>query len=187
MNKYITKYCKYLTLNDKETPELRPFVEQNNKQICQLVSLIRDRRQEIVTKLYQKQNLTDIHAHEPLIRWFVHDVSQFSFKLHDGVFKNKRTAKQKMVEHWIERLPTLVFVSFISLVLKTIQTVYVFPKEIVWSLIDLITHCYLFFVVIYMVYLRVPQCIFADAKQNASNKYFEFKTNLHRDLLNGVV
>jgi len=201
--KYVNKYTKYMRQNQLETPDLIPFIESNQNEIDILMNFIQINRQEIMNN-FQKVNLSNItrckrDANDELIfkfnkifvafktidqTWlykkFTSDVSHFALVLHKGIYENEQTAKQKVVEHWIERLPIVIGLSFTTLLLKLSK--FYFFNNLFWDGLDIFTHCYVFIVIIYMVYLRVPQCIFADAKQRARCQYIEFKTNLYSDL-----
>lgn len=141
---------------------------------------IRDRLDE--TCLTHIINKYPIHSNYDYI---VKDIVEFASKLRMGFSVSDITAKTKIREHWIERAPILLLFTFFILSFKMItyvKDIILFHADI-WTAVDIFLSFFTFITALYMVYLRVPQSICADANKAASEIYFNSKIELHHSLL----
>lgn len=214
ITKYINKYLKLLTPDAIEYPDLFEYVS-NNDELRTLCTIIRQKQNHIVDVLvegycsnrsfestYQNyycqfevmrthidQLLADkvrqLFTDDPLVHEAANDVCEVAAALRRGFVHSETTAKAKVTEHWVERLPPLILFSVVSLMLKASNIGYAMMTWgfDAWDFVELFTHVYMCMVAIYMVFLRVSQSIYADAKKSSSDVYIERKTRLHLALL----
>ena len=120
---------------------------------------------------------TEIHA-------VLEDIVDMAADLRIGFVTSDTAAKTKIREHWIQRPPPLALFVLVVLSLRVFFGAYTKSFH-VFGLEDAM---YLIFtgmglMSLYMLYLRVPQSICAEAKKSAQEVYVNHKTNLHLNLL----
>ena len=220
INKYITKFTKFLTVNEKEHPELIEFIIANRENITEFMSYSRVFRADIVDTLLKyycsnnpMKNTRNIYYHDSyesvrdnvdttirknmtalnpniiqsniVVQLFLTNICCFSSSLRQGFVLSDVTAKTKTTEHWVERIPPLLFISFTILFMKLYIVFYNFRGEVAPILVvDVMVTIIACVSALILVYLRVPQAICADAKRSASDTYIKFKIDLHLDFLN---
>jgi len=137
--------------------------------------LVRDRAWAHVVR--DTANDTEIHT-------VLEDIIDMAADLRFGFVTSDNVAKTKIREHWIQRPPPLALFVLIVLSLRVFFGTYTKSFH-VFGLEDAM---YLIFTgmgltSMYMLYLRVPQSICAEAKKSAQEVYANHKTNLHLNLL----
>jgi uncharacterized membrane protein YobD (UPF0266 family) len=112
---------------------------------------------------------------------FVNELCMFTSALRLSFSQSDATAKAKVTEHWYERLPLVIVFSVCSVFIKSAIE---FTSETnLRACVDVSTHAVMCALAVFLVYLRVPQAIFSDAKKAASEVYIEHKTRLYQRLL----
>ena len=138
---------------------------------------IRDR---IELQIFERLQVTD-----PYIADVLRKIIDMADDLRYGFVASENTAKTKIREHWVERPPPMCI---FLLTIMFLRLVHLFFLEGEYETKD---HLYILLTImslgsIYLVYLRVPQSICADAKKNAQEQYSVYKTDLHISLLSRV-
>jgi len=127
------------------------------------------------------RTLPQSYLENHFIELFIMSMCNMASELRKGFFHSELVAKTKITEHWVERIPVIFVCSFILLFMKIAGDVYVIyvTNFSYLFLIDIIASVFVCFVALYLVFLRVPQSIYAEAKHAASDTYILHKTNLH--------
>lgn len=213
IRKYIKKHIKLRVKDPQEHPELVEYVNKNSKDCDVVVTLLKEHQDSIVASLrevycdHPKPSMTFYHytytpvramlrehamdrvyeivpMRESCVVQVVDDVVAMADDLRNGFVISDTIAKSKIREHWIERPPPMI--CFLCLVMIIRFLSFFFD-----STFDTEDHLYILLTLmsmgsIYLVYLRVPQSICAEAKKNAQEKYFNYKTRLHLELLESI-
>ena len=213
LKKYLKKHMKLRTRDSHEHPELLTYIERYSETCDAIIQYITYHQNEIVSILcnfYCKPSngrLTYYHPRYASIREYIrtqaldavctasakenveiynvlNNIVCMAEDLRNGFITSDNAAKTKIREHWIQRPPHIALFTLIIIVLRIFYVMYtkqfyVFDVEDTIYLIFTIMG----FVSIYMVYLRVPQCICAEAKKSAQEVYMNHKINLHFQLL----
>ena len=106
----------------------------------------------------------------------------FSVDVRKGYIVSDITAKTKIQEHLISRLPIYVFCVTSLLIFKLIEIVLQQNYDYVVIKVTILIFVYL--TSIYMIYLRVYQSVMADAKKSASDIYKKRKRKLYNWFVN---
>jgi len=215
ITKYINKYIKLLTPDALGCPELFEYVSNNEDARTMCTVIRKKRWQVINTLLsgycssrppesthqnhYSQYDVVRKQVDDIMLtrmkqvmednglftQEFTLNVCEVAAALRQSFVHSETTAKAKVAEHWVERMPPLILFSLVSLVLKMSNIGYAMSKWgfDVWDFVDLFTHVYMCLVAVYLVFLRVPQSIYADAKKSSSNVYIDCKTSLHLHFL----
>ena len=127
-----------------------------------------------------------IEIENPMIELFIINVCRMASALRQGFVHSDVVAKAKSTEHWIERMPIFAASSLMIFTMKLIMNIYVvYTTSFSYiCVLDTVVSLMVCGVAIFMVYMRVPQSICAEAKRAASDTYIQFKTNLHLMFLN---
>lgn len=213
IRKYIKKHIKLRVKDPQEHPELVEYVHKHTKECDIVVALLKEHQDRIVASLCEvycdnpKASMTFYHyAYTPVramlrehamdrvyeilpmkeccVVEVIDNVVTMADDLRYGFMVSDNVAKSKIREHWIERPPPMI--GFLCLVMIIRFFSFFFDSSF-----DAEDHLYILLTLmslgsIYLVYLRVPQSICAEAKKNAQEKYFNYKTHLHLELLKSI-
>jgi hypothetical protein len=147
-----------------------------------------DVRQRVDSKImhfvqenFYNKTLPQSYMENQFIDLFIRSMCNMASDLRKGFFHSEIVAKTKITEHWVERIPVIFVCSFILLFMKISGDVYVIylTNFSYMVLIDIMSSVFVCFVALYLVFLRVPQSINAEAKHAASDTYILHKANLH--------
>lgn len=147
--------------NTKYSFEL--FIDSNEEHLADQVV---DRLTTVVVMPAQRENCREV----------INDITLFSFGLRNRLAQTHITAKMKIQEHLVERLP-IYFVCVTGLLLMKLVDFFLFSTHLLFLQLSIVFFVY--FVSIYMVYLRVFQSIAADTKKIASEQYKLAKRTLY--------
>ena len=106
----------------------------------------------------------------------------FSVDVRKGYIVSDITAKTKIQEHLISRLPIYVFCVTSLLIFKIIEIV--LEQNYNYIVMKVTILIFVYFTSIYMIYLRVYQSVMADAKKSASDIYKKRKKALYTCFVN---
>lgn len=213
IRKYIKKHIKLRVKDPQERPELVEYVNKHSKECDIVIALLKEHQERIVASLREvycdnpKASMTFYHytyapvramlrehamdrvyeivpMRECCVAEVIDDVVTMADDLRYGFMVSDNVAKSKIREHWIERPPPVI--CFLCLVMTIRFFSFFFDNTF-----DTEDHLYILLTLmsmgsIYLVYLRVPQSICAEAKKNAQEKYFNYKTQLHLMLLKSI-
>ena len=104
----------------------------------------------------------------------------FANKLRLSFFNSEITAKAKVQEHWIERLPIYVFCVTSIYTMQVFEHIY-YQKEILY--LKLILYSYVYMVSIFLVILRLCQSVSADTKKCFGEIYYTSKKLLYNSII----
>jgi len=139
-----------------------------------------DIKNETIIYLKTKLNLIDQFNNE--FEKVLRQTVNFSTDVRKGYMVSDITAKTKIQEHLISRLPIYVFCVTGLLIFKLIEIVLEQNYDYVVMKVTILIFVYL--TSIYMIYLRVYQSVLADAKKSASDIYKNRKKDLYNCFLN---
>tara|TARA_B100000497_G_scaffold127769_2_gene170833 strand:+ start:3124 stop:3981 length:858 start_codon:yes stop_codon:yes gene_type:complete len=213
LTKYVKKHMKLRTRDAAEHAELIPYIERYVDRCERVVSYLREHQKDLIVALRDAfcvglttkgssyyyhpryaplrrivRDRARIHVmrdtRDTEIRAVLEDIVAMAADLRFGFVASDTAAKTKIREHWIQRPPPLALFIFIVLSLRVFFGTY--TKD--FHAFGLEDAMYLIFTgmgltSMYMLYLRVPQCICAEAKKSAQEVYANHKTNLHLNLL----
>jgi hypothetical protein len=213
LTKYVKKHVKLRTRDAHEHAELIPYIERYADRCERVVSYLREHQKDVVVALRDafcvgstkwsyyhpryaplRRIVRDRAWHHMVrdvlpigdteINIVLEDIVDMAADLRFGFVASDTTAKTKIREHWIQRPPPLALFVLIVISLRVFFGTYTNNFH-VFGLEDAM---YLIFTGVgltsmYMLYLRVPQCICAEAKKSAQEVYANHKTNLHLNLL----
>ena len=111
----------------------------------------------------------------------LYDIVRYSFTQYDTFDTSMLTAKTKIHEHLVSRLP--IFVLCLSILMSLKITELLVDKNTKYIYIKVFLMCVAYITSIYLVYLRVFQSIRADTKRLASNIYIIHKKKLYKTML----
>ena len=111
----------------------------------------------------------------------LYDLVLYSFAHYNTFHLSIITAKTKIHEHLVSRLPVFVMFVTILMLLKTIELYIDKNMEFFWIKLSIMGVA--FATSIYLVYLRVYQSIRADTKRLASDVYIKYKYRLYQKML----
>lgn len=111
----------------------------------------------------------------------LYDIVRYSFAQYDTFDTSMLTAKTKIHEHLVSRLP--IFVLCVSILMSLKVTELLVDNNTKYIYIKVSLMCVAYITSIYLVYLRVFQSIRADTKRLASNIYIIHKKKLYRTML----
>lgn len=210
ITKFINKYLKLHTPNPHEHPEL--FEQMSTSYaVKHMVNVIHLNKHKLIDLLITEYCLnrplksthqrtftmyanlrvafdervlnlarTVVNDRQSKVDEYVTSVCAFASALRDGFVYSDATAKSKVAEHWFQRLPLVVSVSCMSMCIKCYLE---FTRDVDQrAYIEIVSHGVMCMTAIWLVYLRVPQAIFADAKKSASELYISHKTKLYQQL-----
>tara|TARA_B110000259_G_C13989667_1_gene391929 strand:- start:736 stop:1485 length:750 start_codon:yes stop_codon:yes gene_type:complete len=211
ITKFIHKYSKLHTPNMAENPELFDYITEDDANV-RLLSVIKQSRHALIHVLcfeyclnrplkstqqhsYYKyptfRGSVDDHVlgrarsvvneRHPTVDTYVTHVCEFAASLRMGFMHSDATAKAKVTEHWFDRLPLVVTFSLVSVGAKVCLELS--SDAGAHAYVDVCIHAVMCMAATYMVFLRVPQAIFADAKKSASDVYIDHKTALYQRML----
>jgi len=106
----------------------------------------------------------------------------FSVDVRKGYKVSDITAKTKIHEHLISRLPIYVFCVTGLLIFKLVEIV--LAEDYDYIVMKVIILIFVYFTSIYMIYLRVYQSVMADAKKSSSDIYKKKKRELYNCFVN---
>lgn len=204
LKKYIKKHRKYRTINE-EYHILTKLIVDNQVSFDNDNNLLKKYENSIIDYLY-KENLrlyslsrsnytldSIIDYHQPYIieKMCVHlnfnidtrcikDIILFSINLRRVFFNSEVTAKSKVQEHWIARLPFFIFCVSCILILKLTDISYNNNTNIH---IKIVLYLSVYLMSIFLVFIRVHQSIIADTKKNLSEVYYKSKKLLYKRLI----
>lgn len=213
IRKYIKKHIKLRQSNPCEHPELIEYVNCHKKECESTIAFLKTHTRKIESVLlllycenrarspniyhpaYRavRENVRDhvevrlfatIPTADPYIANVLHDIVFMANDLRYGFVVSDNTAKTKIREHWIERPPPMCMFLLVMIFLRLLHLLIEKDYEIKDNVYILLTIMSLGSM--YLVYLRVPQSICADAKKNAQELYLLYKTNLHMNLLSCI-
>lgn len=210
MEKYITKHIKLRTRNEKEYSLLCTVIDRNNTKFSKDISLLNAHKNDLIKRLYEESYriyklsrvdytagwAIDFHYHALLATTIdalrtdmpiddldidvLKDIVMFSDILRKAFFNSEITAKAKVQEHWVERLP--MFVSCLSVV-YLVQLVDMLYVQRTWAILKVSLYTYAYVVSIYLVCMRVFQSISADTKKTFSELYYRTKKQLYKSMV----
>lgn len=224
LEKFVKKFVKLLTNDNKEHDELIPYIDENMEQIHAFHSYLNMYKTDIIKLLtyyycinrqvsskyriyYLDQysgvrlrvdskirhllyvnfmsNLPDHFKSNEVIHLFLDNLSDFASSMRYGFLVSDITAKTKTTEHWISRLPLFLTCTILVVILKSWKYVLT-PEETdhIYIVTDICSTTLIGIVAVFLIFMRVPQSIYADAKKSASDIYINKKANLHLYLLN---
>lgn len=135
---------------------------------------------DIVIYLKTRLNMLDDFNEE--FEKILKQTVSFSTDVRIGYIQSDITAKTKIQEHLINRLPIYLFCVTSLLIFKLIE-ISVQPKyDYIFMKVTILIFVY--FTSIYMIYLRVYQSVMADAKKSASDVYKKRKKSLYNCFVN---
>ena len=140
----------------------------------------KDMNNEIVIYLKTRLNLLDNFNDE--FEKVLKQTVDFSADIRKGYVVSDITAKTKIQEHLISRLPIYVFCVTSLLIFKLIEIV--LQQNYDYVAMKVIILVFVYFTSIYMIYLRVYQSVMADAKKSASDIYKKRKKTLYNYFVN---
>ena len=140
----------------------------------------KDMNNEIVIYLKTRLDLLDYFNDE--FEQVLNQTVDFSVDIRKGYIVSDITAKTKIQEHLISRLPIYVFCVTSLLIFKLIEIV--FEQNYNYVVMKVIILIFVYFTSIYMIYLRVYQSVMADAKKSASDIYKKRKKTLYNCFVN---
>lgn len=108
----------------------------------------------------------------------IKDVIIFSTNLRRVFLNSEITAKSKVQEHWISRLPFFTFCVSCILVLKLIDSIF-FSQSYIY--IKIVLYLTIYLISIFLVFIRVHQSIIADTKKHMSEVYYKSKKELYKN------
>ena len=108
----------------------------------------------------------------------IKDVIIFSTNLRRVFFNSEITAKSKVQEHWISRLPFFTFCVSCILVMKLIDSIF-FSQSYIY--IKIVLYLTIYLISIFLVFIRVHQSIIADTKKHMSEVYYKSKKQLYKN------
>lgn len=130
-------------------------------------------------------NLPDQYKLNVIIHLFLNNLCQLASSMRYGFLISDITAKTKTTEHWISRLPLFLICSIVIIFGKSynymLNNVHI---EYTYIIADTLVSLGMGTIAIFLIYMRVPQSIYADAKKSASDIYIYQKTLLHFNILN---
>jgi hypothetical protein len=212
LTKYVKKHVKLRTRDAAEHAELIPYIERYADRCERVVSYLREHQKDLIVALRDafcvgattkgsyyhpryaplrrivrdraRTSVVRDTANDTEIHTVLEDIVDMAADLRFGFVASDTVAKTKIREHWIQRPPPLALFVLIVLSLRVFFGTYTKSFH-VFGLEDAM---YLIFTgmgltSMYMLYLRVPQCICAEAKKSAQEVYANHKTNLHLNLL----
>jgi hypothetical protein len=189
INQYEYQYIIYFIQNNYENicNDLVNFYCKNKPTLSKYLFIYKPQYHNIrnsIDKECLQQMLHKYPINQDCI-YIIQDIVSFASKLRNGFNISDVTAKTKIKEHWIERAPVLLLFTFFLLSIKLIHDVKVIIllEANIWTAIDIFISLFTFITAMYMVYLRVPQSICADANKAAGEIYFDSKVELHHSLL----
>lgn len=131
------------------------------------------------------ESLPEQYKQNVIIHLFLNSVCQMATSMRYGFLISDITAKTKTTEHWISRLPLFLACSIVVLIGKSY--IYIVSNErtgYAYIVIDILVSFCVGTIAVFLIYMRVPQSIFADAKKSASEVYIQQKSQLHLNILN---
>lgn len=142
--------------------------------------IVDDKIQKMIRQNFYT-SLPENYLSNPFIDLFIRCICSIASDLRKGFFHSDIIAKTKTTEHWIERMPVYMLCSIIILVMKVFIDTYVIYTTVFSYLYvaDIFVSMSICGTATYLVFLRVPQSICAEAKRAASDTYIFHKTNLH--------
>lgn len=213
LKKFLKKHIKLRTRDSREHVELLAYIERHSETCDAIIQYITYHQKEIISILcnhYCKKSngrLTYYHLRYAPMRECIrtraleaicttsakenveiynmlNNIVCMAEDLRNGFVTSDNAAKTKIREHWIQRPPHIALFTLIVIMLRLFYVMY--TKQ--FYVFDVDDTMYLIFTImgfvsIYMVYLRVPQCICAEAKKSAQEVYMNHKINLHFELL----
>lgn len=115
------------------------------------------------------------------IELLLNDIVKFSFAQYETFDTSMLTAKTKIHEHLVSRLPVFILCVSLLMSLKVIELFVDNNTKYIYIKVSLM--CVAYVTSIYLVYLRVFQSIRADTKRLASNIYIIHKKKLYKTML----
>lgn len=212
LTKYVKKHVKLRTRDSQEHPELLAYIDQYSSQCAAITLHLSANVDGIVSALCDafcvdsKGKMTYYHPRYAPARRIVRDratemlasripssrecanvmedIVDMAEALRFGFAASDTAAKTKIREHWIQRPPHIAFFVVVVIMLRVFFGIYTNN----FQSFDTEDVMYLIFTVlglssIYMVYLRVPQSICAEAKKSAQEVYMKYKIDLQFQLL----
>ena len=134
----------------------------------------------IVTYLKTRLDLLD-HFNDEFDK-VLNQTVDFSTNVRKGYVVSDITAKTKIQEHLISRLPIYVFCVTSLLIFKLIEIM--LEQNYDYIVMKVTILIFVYFTSIYMIYLRVYQSVMADAKKSASDIYKKRKKTLYNYFVN---
>ena len=196
LEKYINKHIKYRIKSD-EYEILLPLIHVNNHHFERIIEQLQCHTNSLCSFLYDENvfiynskraysyrlHTIDDHANRlvntcvlQIDTHVLHDIVHFSLFSQDLFYKSDLTAKTKIQEHWVMRLPIYITCLTIVLVIKLLEI-----KEIV--LLNLILTFTVYFLSLFLVTIRFHQSVSADTKKIFSETYTKAKTDLFLSLV----
>lgn len=188
----IQELCVYVRMHRNEIIKLLLYYYCMNKPIQSTYQIyyhdaytnVRFRVDEQIQSLIRQNFYTSLpenYMANPFIDLFIRCLCSIASELRKGFFHSDIIAKTKTTEHWIERMPVYMLCSCVILIMKVIMDTYVVYTTVFsyMYVVDVVVSTTICGTALYLVFLRVPQSICAEAKRAASDTYIVHKTNLH--------
>lgn len=210
VDKYIKKHIKLKTKNLEEYSVLSRLIERKEKKFEIDRTFLKNNKTHIINYLYIENNrlyklgkmdytagwAIDYHDHD-ILDHIMHDINSviytnettskslknivyFASKLRLSFFYSEITAKAKVQEHWIERLPIYFFCVTSIYTMQVLDHIY-YHEEILY--LKLILYSYVYVVSIFLVILRLCQSVSADTKKCFGEIYYKSKKQLYKDII----
>ena len=208
LKKYIKKHRKYRIINNKEYDILSQIIIDNQIIYENENNKLKTNENDIVEYLYtenyrlyllSKSDYTLdvlIEYHQSYIikqmTFFlennyqldlkcINDIVLFSINLRRSFFNSEITAKSKVQEHWIARLPLFIFCVSCIFIIKLIDLLIYSNKNVY---ITIVLYIFVYIISIVLVFIRVHQSIIADTKKNLGEVYYKSKKLLYKNIIN---
>lgn len=206
LRKYIKKHIKFRTINKLEFAELccandemvqtyetcGVLLDQNTAAIVDELLRANTYLSSLASSRYALELFIENHKHYLAIEVAarlktpdassceyndaVDDITMFSFDLRDRLSQTHITAKMKIHEHLVSRMP-IYFVCVTGLLIMKLVDLLLYWSRLFMLQLSIMVFVYV--VSIYMVYLRVFQSVVADTKKVASEQYKIAKRKLY--------
>jgi hypothetical protein len=191
----IKVFCAYLRLYKDDIIKLLTYYYCINRQTSSKYRIyyleqyktVRERIDETIKHLVYVNfidNLPVQYKTNDIIRFFLDKSCEVASLMRYGFLVSDVTAKTKTTEHWISRLPLFLICTVLIVIGKSYMYIWFNDNEYMFIIFDVLTSVCVGIIAIFLVFMRVPQSIYADAKKSASDVYIVQKTKLHFYLLN---